>query len=119
MNPTHLVGAAAVEPDAPSAEVEPDAPCRKLRTKLAFSALHDASGAPLCWQRGDGSTAVYWCLATMECAGPDDGLVHASECGPGRACYRAAYADEPEEPGEPAGSQGSGSAAHARSRVID
>lgn len=69
-------------PEAAPADV-----CRKLRTKLAFSLLLGADGAPLAWQRGDGSTAVYWCLGTMECAGPDGGLVHAAECGPGRICY--------------------------------
>jgi len=61
--------------------------CRKLRTKLAFTPLVDAAGAPLLWQRGDGSTAVYWCLGTMECAGPDDGLAHATLCRAGRPCY--------------------------------
>lgn len=64
-------------------------PCRKLRTKLAFSALVTEDGKPLRWERGDGSTAVYWCLATMECAGPDNGLVHAAECTPGRVCYKS------------------------------
>lgn len=79
----HILG----PPAEPGAEPEPV--CRKLRTKLAFSALYDAEGQPLRWQRGDGSTAVYWCLETMECAGPDDGLCHAGECGPGRGCYQA------------------------------
>jgi hypothetical protein len=68
---------------------EAPAVCRKLRTKLAFSALVNEDGESLGWQRGDGSTAVYWCLRTMECAGPDGALVHAAECGPDRACYQA------------------------------
>ena len=32
------------------------------------------------------ATAAYWCLPTMSPAGPDDGLVHARRCGPGRVC---------------------------------
>lgn len=83
------------------AEAPPDgaeAPvCRKLRTKLAFSALITPEGEPLRWQRGDGSTAVYWCLATMECAGPDDALVHAASCRADRACYVSP--DVPDVPG--------------------
>lgn len=62
--------------------------CRKLRTKLAFTPLVDSDGEQLLWQRGDGSTAVYWCLSTMECAGPDGGLAHATQCRSGRGCYR-------------------------------
>ena len=62
--------------------------CRKLRTKLAFTPLVDSAGDQLLWQRGDGSTAVYWCLSTMECAGPDGGLAHATLCRGDRACYR-------------------------------
>lgn len=64
-------------------------PCRKLRTKLAFSAVVTSDGELLGWQHGDGSTAVYWCLRTLECAGPDGALVHAAECGPDRICYLA------------------------------
>ncbi len=80
----------AREPDlgqGPRLGEEPEV-CRKLRTKLAFSAMVTPDGDPVHWQRGEGSTATYWCLATMECAGPDDGLVHAQECRQGRACYR-------------------------------
>jgi hypothetical protein len=61
--------------------------CRKLRTKLAFTPLQTSCGEPLLWQKGDGSTSVYWCCRTMECAGPDGGLVHATLCRDGRACY--------------------------------
>lgn len=63
--------------------------CRKLRTKLAFTPLVDSAGDQLLWQRGDGSTAVYWCLSTLECAGPDGGLAHATLCRGDRACYRS------------------------------
>lgn len=61
--------------------------CRKLRTKLAFTPLVSADGERLLWQKGDGSTSVYWCCATMECAGPDGGLVHANLCREDRGCY--------------------------------
>lgn len=74
-------------PDPAPGEDELDV-CRKLRTKLAFTPLVDSAGEQLLWQRGDGSTAVYWCLSTMECAGPDGGLAHATVCKSGRGCYR-------------------------------
>ena len=62
--------------------------CRKLRTKLAFTPLCTSEGEPLLWQKGDGSTSVYWCCATMECAGPDGGLVHATLCRDDRLCHQ-------------------------------
>jgi hypothetical protein len=60
--------------------------CRKLRTKVAFG-----SPAPGVrdWRHGDSTTAVYWCLRTMECAGPDDALAHPHCCGTHRACFVA------------------------------
>jgi len=61
--------------------------CRKLRAKMAFLPLRNADGAPLYWQKGDGSTTVYWCLRTMECAGPDGGLSHATLCSAERLCF--------------------------------
>jgi hypothetical protein len=61
--------------------------CRKLRTKMAHLSLRDADGEPLYWQKGDGGTAVYWCLRTMECAGPDGGLAHATLCQNQRLCF--------------------------------
>ena len=61
--------------------------CRKLRSKMAFLALRTADNEPLYWQRGDGGTSVYWCLRTMESAGPDGGLCHATLCGRDRPCY--------------------------------
>lgn len=74
---------------ARASESGPAPVCRKLRTKQAFLALVGADGEQRLWHKGDGSTAVYWCLQTMECAGIDGGLVHATECGPQRACYVA------------------------------
>lgn len=78
--------------DGTTAASEPDlalalTTCRKLRTKFAFLPLNTADNEPVYWQTGDGSTAVYWCLRTMECAGPDGGLAHASLCRGDRACY--------------------------------
>lgn len=64
--------------------------CDYLRAKV--------SGAPHGDKRAlfalrDDATAVYWCLLTMSPAGPDDGLVHVSRCGEGRACCVRASAD--------------------------
>jgi hypothetical protein len=56
--------------------------CRLIRTKTAFGSPDGA------WRHGDSTTAVYWCLATMETFGPDDGYVHPHQCSCGRACYQ-------------------------------
>lgn len=68
--------------------IEADAPvvCRKLRTKVSFG-----SPAPPIrdWRHGESTTAVYWCLRTMEAAGPDDALAHPHSCGQGRGCFIA------------------------------
>jgi len=90
-NPTHPPGA---EPDVALSGAADEGEreltvCRKLRTKLAFTPLVTTDGEPLLWQKGDGSTAVYWCCSTMECAGPDGGLVHATLCRDGRACHHS------------------------------
>ena len=62
--------------------------CRLLRTKNSFANYGDDSDvAP--WQLGESDTAVYWCLKTMQHAGPDDGYAHPQHCLAGRACYRA------------------------------
>jgi hypothetical protein len=92
-NPTHFPGPdvelpASAVPATDDIERELTV-CRKLRTKLAFTPLVTTDGEPLLWQKGDGSTAVYWCCSTMECAGPDGGLVHATLCRDDRACYRS------------------------------
>lgn len=92
-NPTHFPGAGP-DGELPAVSASDDVEreltvCRKLRTKLAFTPLLTSDGEPLLWQKGDGSTAVYWCCSTMECAGPDGGLVHATLCRDERACYRS------------------------------
>ena len=65
---------------------EPATPavCRLLRTKHSFGTF---VGNLYSWQAGASTTAVYWCLCTMETAGPDDGYAHPHQCRKGRACY--------------------------------
>jgi hypothetical protein len=60
--------------------------CTKLRTKTAFGCI-DPDDAP--WHEGESTTAVYWCLATMETAGPDNVFCHPATCRAGRSCYHA------------------------------
>jgi hypothetical protein len=59
--------------------------CRCLRTKAAFGSVVGEEA----WQLGDSSTAVYWCLATMEPVGPDEAPVDVHACRAGRRCFRA------------------------------
>lgn len=63
--------------------------CRKLRSKLAFSAMETSDGEPLSAIGALDGTAVYWCLSTMECAGPDGAIAHSSDCHADRACYQS------------------------------
>ena len=42
--------------------------------KSVYGAVEDDTE----WQLGTSSTEVYWCLATMEAFGPDDGYAHAT-----------------------------------------
>jgi hypothetical protein len=73
-------------PQVPPSNVSPV--CRMLRTKTAFgSYCCDGDGAP--WHENGSTTAVYWCLCTMETAGPDDVFAHPQSCRAGRTCYRA------------------------------
>jgi hypothetical protein len=51
---------------------------------MAFGTMHAGLRD---WRHGDSTTAVYWCLVTMESAGPDDTYVHAHSCGRGRECF--------------------------------
>ena len=67
--------------------------CCLLRTKTAFgSYMTDADDtgddAPS-WQNGTSTTAVFWCLKTMDPCGPDDDIAHAKTCRPGRECFRS------------------------------
>jgi hypothetical protein len=65
---------------------DPPPVCRKLRTKMAFGSLEGTRD----WRHGDSTTAAYWCLVTMEAAGPDDSYAHPHVCCPGRPCYAPA-----------------------------
>ena len=70
-------------PATPAREPLPHV-CRLLRTKTAYgTSEHGAE-----WKRGDSPTAVYWCLDTMETAGPDDRLAHPHGCCHGRSCFK-------------------------------
>lgn len=60
--------------------------CALLRTKRAYGSFEPMGAAP--WQAGESTTAVFWCLKTMQTAGPDDGLAHPKRCVGGRECYR-------------------------------
>jgi hypothetical protein len=60
--------------------------CRKLRTKTAFGTLE---GLTRDWREGASSTAVFWCLRTMETWGTDQRPAHAAQCRTGRACFEA------------------------------
>ena len=66
------------EPDAPPPEL-----CGKLRTKMAFGSLSGTRD----WRHGDSTTAVYWCLRTMETWGTDERLAHPHACVRGRSCF--------------------------------
>jgi hypothetical protein len=59
--------------------------CAKLRTKMSFGSF--APGGPPDWREGTSSTAVYWCLKTMETWGTDDDFAHPQKCRAGRACF--------------------------------
>ena len=65
-------------------EIENAPICQMLRTKNSFGSF---DGHYFSWESGDSTTAVYWCLRTMETAGPDDGYAHPHKCRAGRSCY--------------------------------
>jgi hypothetical protein len=65
--------------------------CRKLRTKTGFGTLE---GLARDWREGSSSTAVFWCLRTMETWGTDQRPAHASTCRRGRECFEAPPGDE-------------------------
>jgi hypothetical protein len=57
--------------------------CKYLRAKVTTGPHGDLRA--LAAAAADAST-TYWCLLTMSPAGPDDRLVHATDCGPRRGC---------------------------------
>ena len=71
------------EDDLPGASELPQV-CEMLRTKNAFG--NHVGYRP--WQRGESTTAVYWCLHTMGTVGPDDALVHPHTCCGHRDCFQ-------------------------------
>jgi hypothetical protein len=77
--------AASGEVPGPGATVSLPVVCRMLRTKTFFG-TYTSTGED--WRTGDSTTAVYWCLDTMETAGPDDRLAHPHGCCPGRTCFK-------------------------------
>jgi hypothetical protein len=60
--------------------------CRLLRTKHAFGTFAEGDFDP--WQTGESTTAVFWCLATMQSCGPDDSFAHPTHCHSSRGCYQ-------------------------------
>ena len=67
-------------------EPQPVSPvCRMLRTKTAFGSYGEVGDD---WRDGESTTAVYWCLGTMETAGPDDMYCDPHKCRADRACYQ-------------------------------
>lgn len=68
----------------PVVESTPPRVCRHLRGKVPFSTPEELVQS---WELGAASNASYWCLATLEAAGPDDGVAHAQDCRSGRACF--------------------------------
>lgn len=72
-------------PITPPDEAAPPPVCRRLRAKIPPSSWEEL-GTP--WEHGEASNATYWCLDTMDAAGPDDGFVHAHVCRSHRGCYR-------------------------------
>jgi hypothetical protein len=67
--------------------------CRLLRTKTAFGSYlletDEAGDGQPTWQDGESTTAIFWCLKTMDTCGPDDDFAHAKSCRAGRQCFRA------------------------------
>ncbi len=59
--------------------------CRLLRTKSENPLLIGDEWLP--WTSGETSVATYWCLATMESAGPDGEFVHPHTCAKARTCF--------------------------------
>ncbi len=59
--------------------------CAMIRSRGSFEEHSDGTD----WRHGESTTAAYWCLATMEHAGPDDHYVHPHLCLAGRRCFHA------------------------------
>ena len=64
---------------------EPPPVCRAIRSKGAGVVY----GSRVQFENGFYPNAVFWCLATAEPVGPDDGAVHPHACTAGRECFIA------------------------------
>jgi hypothetical protein len=64
--------------------------CGQLRSKKYFMLDHLAASAE---DYIDGANHV-WCCETQEVIGPDNRLVSAENCTPGRSCYSSAVKSE-------------------------
>lgn len=64
--------------------------CNFIRAKVSHAPHGDKRAI---FSLRDDASTNYWCLLTMSPSGPDDGLVHASRCGPGRSCCTGAEPD--------------------------
>lgn len=73
--------------DSASESGRPPIVCRMLRTKTAFGTLVCDSTEAMPWQTGASTTAVYWCLRTMQNVGPDDHFAHPHACDKHRECF--------------------------------
>ena len=71
----------------PTVQSTVPAVCRMLRTKNYFAAYDELDGVEP-WEMGASTTAVYWCLNTMQTAGPDDNFAHPDICREGRSCFQ-------------------------------
>jgi hypothetical protein len=69
--------------------------CRLLRSKGTPGVTYDDA---VSWEAGFVSTATYWCLATTDQIGPDDGFVHPHACTPGRICHQGPKSNQPAQP---------------------
>jgi len=58
--------------------------CKHLRTKMSY--VPDVDNSEF-WRSSNSTTHAYWCLLTMQPAGPDDGLVGPPECRNSRRCF--------------------------------
>ena len=74
----------------PTLSQETPAVCRMLRTKNAFTVFSEKEAGVKPWQFGESTTAVFWCLKTMQPAGPDDQYAHPAVCLTGRRCFQSA-----------------------------
>ena len=66
-------------------EPAPATVCRRIRSKGAGVIY----GSRVQFDNGFYSSAVFWCLATVEPVGPDDGIVHPHACTSERSCFSA------------------------------